>query len=127
MDTEIAMKLQEANRRSEGHNEQLKIVELQISELGRFKEVLDNFESSGEKEVLASIGKGVFVKSEMKEKDFFVDVGAGVFVKKSLENTKEVLEGQTKRLQEMKVQLNSEMERLNSEMQEIISDVQKKD
>jgi prefoldin alpha subunit len=121
MDQEIIMKLQEANIKSEQYSEQLNVISQQIKELDNFREVLEKLDKSDEKEILSSIGKGVFVKSEIKEKTFFVDVGAGVFVRKSLKDTGEVLENQIKRLHEMKFHLSNEMDVMNSEIEKIIN------
>ena len=58
------------------------------------------------------------------KKKLFVDVGSGIFIRKSVQETKEVIDGQLRRLQEMKIQLTSEMTSLNSELEMMIKETQ---
>jgi prefoldin alpha subunit len=120
------LKMQEANQRSQELDQQLKIVEQQIGELESFKGAIETIEGTKENEILASIGKGVYIKSEMKEKELFVDVGSGIFVKKKLPETKNVAEEQVKKLHEMRIQLTLELTTLNSELETLISKAQEK-
>jgi prefoldin alpha subunit len=127
MDTELMMKIQESNQRSQVLDEQLKVVDQQIMELQQFSVAIDDLMNSDEKEILASIGKGVYIKSDMKEKDLFVDVGSGVFVKKKTDETKKVVGNQLSRLNEMKMQLTMELQKINSEVEKLIVEIQKKE
>lgn len=121
------MKIQEANQKSENINQQIEVVDQQTKELKAFKNGLENLGNSEEKEILASIGKGVFIKSEIKEKNLFVDVGAGIFVRKGFEETIKVSEDQIKKLEEMKLQLTYELSILNSELELLIENAGKEE
>lgn len=124
MNDELMHKMQEANQMSQNIEEQLKIVEQQIMELQKFSQTIEALEKNDEKEFLSNVGKGVFMKSEIKDKKLFVDVGSGIFIRKSVQETKEVIDGQLRRLQEMKIQLTSEMTSLNSELEMMIKETQ---
>jgi prefoldin alpha subunit len=126
MDQELMFKIQETNQKSQGMEDQTKVVDQQIRELQGFSLAIDELQNSGEKEILASIGKGVYIKSDMKEKDLFVDVGVGIFVKKDFDETKRVVENQLGRLQELRMQLSIEMNSLNSEVEKLIEEFQRK-
>ncbi len=116
MNQELMMELEELNRHSKDNEERLKIVEQQILELKSFESNLGELESNKNKEVLASLGKGVFIKADLKEEDLFVEVGSGILVKKSLGDSKKIAEHQTKKLLEMKNQLLSENESISERM-----------
>jgi prefoldin alpha subunit len=116
MNQELMMELEELNRHSKDNEERLKIVEQQILELKSFESNLGELESNKNKEVLASLGKGVFIKADLKEEDLFVEVGSGILVKKSLGDSKKIAEHQIKKLLEMKNQLLSENESISERM-----------
>jgi prefoldin alpha subunit len=127
MDQELMMKLEMTHRQSQEIEEKAGIIDKQINELKVFEQSLIGLKDTEEKEMLASLGKGVFVKSDIKDKELFVEVGAGYLVKKSPEETATVLNGQVARLGEMKMQLEMELERVNGELQQMMGELEKKE
>ncbi len=121
MNEKMAYEIQEANEHAKNIEEQLKVVEQQIAELRSFGEGIEFLDKSKENEILASIGKGVFIKSEIKDRKLFVDVGSGIFVRKSIDDAAEISKEQIKRLNEMKIQLISEMNLVNEGLRELVS------
>ena len=107
-------------------DEKLNVVDKEINELEIFELHLKDITSNGKKEILASLGKGVYVKSDMIDSKLLVDVGSNIFVKKTPEQTKEVLSGQIKRLHDMKLILQQTIENMNSEMQKIVKNIEDK-
>ena len=116
MNQELMLELEELNRHSKDNEERVRIVEQQILELQSFEKNLGELETNKNKEILASLGKGIFVKADLKEENLFVEVGSGILVKKSLGDSKKIAEHQIKKLLEMKTQLLSENESLNEKM-----------
>lgn len=114
------MQLNQRYQESRQLEEQLEFIEQQMSELQMFSKSVEEIGKSSEKEILSSIGKGLFVKCEMKEKEFFVDVGAGVVVKKSPDDAIGIIEQQISRLGEIRYQINDNLNGLSSEFQELI-------
>ena len=113
-------------RQSEETEQQLKFVEEQIAELEKFKEGLKNLRESKEKEILANLGKGVYVKSEIKDREkLFVEVGAGVIVKKTPGEAMRVVEEQTARFENARVQISEQLEVFTSELQRMIGEIEK--
>ena len=55
---------------------------MQINEMNSVKETLEMIKSGKETEILANLGKGIFVKADLREKDknLFVNVGKEVIV-----------------------------------------------
>ena len=88
---EILVTLNDTYAESKSLEEKSQIIEQQMIELERFKEVLNDLEKTHDEEILAQIGKGVYAKSKLIDDKFFIEVGAGVFVRKDLEETKEVV------------------------------------
>ena len=72
-------------------------------------------ESTG-KEIYAPVGKGIFVKAKIFSEDLNVDVGNGNFVKKSIPETKELIEEQIKKLEQVKTEMENNLEELGKEV-----------
>lgn len=115
--------LEGLNKQSQENEERLKIVEQQIAELQGFEKNLGELETNKNKEVLASLGKGVFIKADLREEDLFVEVGSGILVKKSLGDSKKIAEQQNKKLLEMKTQLISENESISEKMKKALEKI----
>jgi len=123
MNQELMFELEELNRQSKDNEERLRIVEQQILELKSFENNLEELENNENNEILASLGKGVFIKADLKEENLFVEVGSGILVKKSLGNSKKIAEQQTKKLIEMKNQLLSENESISERMKNALEKI----
>ncbi len=126
MDEENIQILQEKYQESNSLEEQLQIIIQQSNELKLFGESLKELEKRKENEIFASVGKGVYIKSELKERNFFVDVGAGILVKKTPEEAERIIENQVRKLGELKIQLQEMLESLAMEMQDIIRKLEEK-
>lgn len=103
--------------------EQIQIINQQISELEILNSSLNNLEN--EKEILANLGKGIFVKSKIKEKELFVNVGSGIILKKTPEETGKIIKKQIVQLEEIKKNLFNGIEQINRELQDLIIKAQK--
>jgi len=110
---------------SEEAEKKLGVIEEQIHELEHFAKGLDEIKKIGGKEVLASVGKGVFVKAEAKDDGLFVNVGAGVFVKKSAVETKGVIEDQVRKFKHVRIQLMQEIENYACELRLMLEELEK--
>ncbi len=82
--------------------ERLQFIEQQILELWDFEEGLRKLEVSKQHELLAGIGKGVFLKSSSERKELFVDVGSGVIVKKDIHEIIAVIGEQIEKLESLR-------------------------
>lgn len=118
---QIQMFEQEANQL----NEQLKLVDDNISELIELRNSLDELEKSKEKDMLANIGKKIYLPVEIREKELIVEVGNKRFVKKSIKDTKKVIEGQIEKLNSGKTEILNRLENLQHGMQDIIAEIEK--
>ena len=103
--------------------ENIQIVSQQISELNSLKSSLNDL--GEKKEILANLGRGVLLKSEIKDKELFVNIGAGVVLKKSPEDVQKIIENQVKQLEEIKKNLSDGIEQINEQIQNLIIKAQK--
>ena len=124
MDQELLYRLGMMERQAKEVQEKLEIVEKQLTELQEFNVNLSSMQNSDEKEMFASLGKGVFMKTDIKDKDLFVDVGAGVIIKKTPEQTKTTIDQQIKGLIELKIQLTATVESFNAQLQQGMTELQ---
>lgn len=120
MNNEMMARLEEVHYLSKDIEEKLGLVDQELAEMRKFEEAVTELDKTKEKEILASLGKGVYVKSEIKEDKLLIDVGRGVYVKKTTSQAKEIVEGQIKRLIEMRSGLVEQLSMLESEMREMV-------
>ena len=125
IDNELILRLQEAHQQSKDIDEKYQIIEQQISELQKFELTLEELEKNESKEILASLGKEVFIKSDIKDDKLFVDVGSGILLKKSIAEAKKIIEEQSKRINKIKIQLIAEKENLSEKVKSLIEEAEK--
>lgn len=125
MDQELIMKFENVNAQMQELNEQGKIVETQLRELNQFGDSLKAMYENDSDEMLASLGKGVFVKTDIRDKKLFVEVGSGYMVKKTPEAAMDVVKSQIGKLSEMKIQIGERVEVLNEELRKILEKAEK--
>jgi len=104
--------------------EHLGIINQQIAELEEFRESLSSLENSEGKEILSSLGKGVHLKTSIKEDKLFVEVGTGILVRKTPKETAEVIREQLKKLIELKLQFSAQMEQNQLSLQTLVAQIE---
>jgi len=86
----------------------------------------DDLEKSSEgKEILAPIGRGIFTKAKLISEELIVDIGGKNFVTKSIPQTKELIQGQIKKLNEVQRELGENLEQIGGEFNNMIMEAQK--
>ena len=123
MNQELLMQANMMERQIQSIRQNLEFVETQISEFEAFKESIEAFIKSDSKEMFASLGKGIHIKSELKDKNFLVEVGAGVAVKKTPQESLKIIDSQISKFHEAKSQLASQEEMFLGEFQRIIHEL----
>lgn len=104
--------------------QQLQAVEESLSDLNNLNAGLDEIKGSVGKEVLAPLGRGIFVETKLISDSLTVDVGGKTFVKKTVPETKEIIETQVKKLKEIGSELNEKIEEVSEEINKTISETQ---
>jgi len=100
--------------------EQMQMIDQQILEMETLKQSIGEIENGKEKEMMANLGKNVFIKTEIKEKDLLVEVGNKVYVKKNAENTLKIVDNQIGQLRNAKNQVMNGLEEMQGEMQRLV-------
>ncbi|MEX2017378.1 MAG: prefoldin subunit alpha, partial [Candidatus Pacearchaeota archaeon] len=100
--------------------QQLEVIERSIVEMSSLQFGMDEFKDSEGKEILAQIGKNIFLKAKVASEDLIVDIGNGNFVKKDIEGTKKLIGEQTKKLENIRDELNSALDGINQEMTNLV-------
>ena len=112
-------------RQMQETQQHLELVDRELNELQTFSENLGFLSASKEKQIISSLGKGVFIPAELKEKTLLVEIGAGILVKKTPQETQSIIEIQIKKLQEAKSHLLSRLEVFQEELHKIIFEFEK--
>ena len=118
---EYLLNLQMLEEQANQFEEQLKLIDQQISELNKLKEDLAAFEKSNEKEMFAEFGKGIFVKATVDKKEFLVDVGEKIFVKKSSKEISEIINQQIKKFESIKPEISKRVETINLHLDHLVN------
>ena len=86
---------------------------------------MKELDESKEKGMLANLGKGIFIKTDIQDKKLFVDVGNKSFVRKDIPETLKVIEEQLDKMMETKGKIMMKLQELQIEMQKIIEEAEK--
>jgi len=105
--------------------QQINAVEEGIVELDSLNIGLSEINNSEGKEILAPVGRGIFIKSKITSENLIVDVGGRNFVKKSVSETQEIIKKQIEKLEEIKKELAKGLEDIGKEAEKIIGEAQK--
>lgn len=119
---EIILEAHQIEEESQHFQQQLGLIDEHISDMSSFQDALSTFSKENTSEILAPLGRGVFMKAQrMQEEKLFVDVGAGVVVRKSLGETKEIIVEQLSKLSEARLSVISHLAELNSRMIQLVT------
>jgi prefoldin alpha subunit len=121
---ELLFKFSMFERQIRELQQQIEAVERGIVDLNSLNFGLDELIGSKNKEIFAPMGKGIFVKAKLISEELNVDIGSGNFIKKSIPETKELIEEQVKKLEEVRSELENNLEQLGTEVTRMMGDVQ---
>lgn len=124
MNQESVIKFQLMEQESNQLNDQLQIIEHNLNEMLELKASLKEIDKKDVKEILANLGKKIYIPVEIKSKELMVDVGKGHYVKKTIEETIKIIENQLDRFMEGKTQIMARLEELQEEMQELVREIE---
>jgi len=93
------------------YKELLEQVDLNLINIKKTKQDLEEFEKEKSKEILAPLSNGIFVEADLKNKQLYVNIGSDVVVKKSIKETLEII---NKQEQEVIVNKNKILKKIDS-------------
>ena len=102
----------------------LQLIDAQIQELEKFREDLGFLIKSDNKEILSSLGRGVYLKSTIEDKKkLFIEVGSGIIVKKTPEEAQKIIEKQVSYLKQAHLQILSHLESHHNNLNNLIDKI----
>ena len=122
---EILMQLSMLEQQSQELTQQVESANNQISEIEALKLSMEKLKSGKYKEVLSPLGRGVFIKTNVKDDKVFVNVGNKVVIKKSYDEAIKLLDAQIIRVKEIKESFVSDIEEINKKLQNLILEAEK--
>jgi len=129
MKQEQIIQMQALEQEADTLNQQLQLIEQNLSEIKDLGVSLDEIEKKENKEILVNIGKKIYLPVEIKDNNFFVEIGKGNFVKKTNPEAKKIIKEQIKKLglgkEEITKRLNELQQQANDLMQIFIQEGQK--
>ncbi|MDO8623026.1 MAG: prefoldin subunit alpha [archaeon] len=105
--------------------QQLQLIEHGIIELAELNIDLEDLKGKKDKEILAPIGKGIFVKAKLLSEDLIVDIGDRSYVKKDIDQTKKIIERQVEKLENAKKELRNSLVEIDNQVSEMIEQAEK--
>jgi len=121
----IALKFQIFEQQIRAIQEQLQAIEQVIIELGSLNLDLDELINKKDSEILAPVGRGIYANAKLLSEDLLVDIGNKNFVKKTIPETKNILQKQIKKLEDIREKLNEELDKINNELTKVFMEHQK--
>jgi prefoldin alpha subunit len=121
---ELIMQLQYLEQHASQLEQHIQQIDQHIIMIKQLQFGIDDINNSNGKEILAQLGRGMFVKAKLSDHKILSDVGGGNFVPLDSEKAKENLDKQANELQMLKEHLLKEMERLNGQMNDLLIEAQ---
>ncbi|NCN86374.1 prefoldin subunit alpha [archaeon] len=104
--------------------EQLKAVGQAIYDMNVVVSGLTDLKGKTGEEIMAPIGRGIFVKAKLLSEELTVDVGGKNFITKSIDETKGLIEDQVKKLNTMKNEIESSLDKVNEDITKTMQEFQ---
>ena len=112
-DQELIMKFGMFEQQIKQTHQQLQAVEQAILDVNSILVGLDELKGSEGKEILAPIGRGIFLKTKLISEDLLVDVGEKNFVTKDIGSTKKIIGEQIEKLEQAREELENSLNEIN--------------
>ncbi len=121
---ELMFKLQMYEQHINQIQQQQQAVEQGIMDLNDLVNGLEELKGKEGQEILAQIGKGIFVKTKLISEELTVDIGNKNLVTKNIEDTKSLIQEQLEKLDSAKGELNKSLEDINHDMTALVTQFQ---
>ena len=125
MDQQQMMQIQMIEEESSQLNQHLEIINQNIAELEELNSSLIEIDKAEGNEILANLGKRIYIPVEIKDKKLVVEVGKGVFVKKSIKDTTKIIVEQIEKLNLAKDKIGIDLEALNDRVSALMEDYER--
>ncbi len=117
-------KFQEFERQIIHLQDQLSVLNQAIEDMKSVSEGIVNLKGSIGKDIMAPIGRGIFVKAKLSSESLIVDLGAGNFVEKSIDQARELIKQQQIKIEKTRLQTQKDLEKINQQITETMKQFQ---
>lgn len=124
---EAIMKMKMLEEAAEERKQHIETVGKQLEDMTHLKNCLEALENEKNKEILANLGRGVFLNSKVNDNKVFVNVGSKVLVRKTFKEAVEIIDRQISGLSELKASLSEGIDKINHELYHLLEDIQKEE
>ena len=122
---ELMFKLQMFEQQAQQIQQQMQAVGQAVIDMTSLDFGLSELVSKEGKEIMAPVGRGIFVKAKLISEELVVDVGSKNFVTKTIPQTKELIKGQIDKLSEVQGELEKNLRQIGEEFNNMIMEAQK--
>lgn len=123
---EILFKLSLIEQQMQNLHSQLQAVEKRMIELETLRIGLEEFNDSEGKEIIATLGNGIFTKAKIISDKLIVDIGNKNLIKKNVKDTQKLIVKQIEKLKEAKKELNENLEETSKDAEKMINGFKEK-
>jgi len=124
---ELIYQLSILQQQAQQIQEQLQLVEQNVSDLSSISNGLNELKGKKDSEMLAPLGRGIFVKAKILSEELTVDIGKKNFVKKSIPETQEIILLQIDKIAQIKERLLDELDKINNQLLTLINTAERDD
>jgi len=124
MDQEQIMQFQMMQEEANKFSQQLQMIESNLKEIEEIQNGLSEIEKKETIEILANIGKKIYIPVEIKDKNLIIEVGNKKFVKKSITETKELIKEQIVKLNSARQEITQRLEQLQEEAGRLMMEIE---
>ncbi len=121
---EMIFRLQLMEQQMQQLQQQMEAVVRGIGELESLDLGLDEIPKSTGKEILAQVGKGIYVKAKVISEELTVNVGENNFVNRSVPEAKKMIQDQILKLKDVERELKENLEAANGEFMGMVQEYQ---
>lgn len=125
MNQEKILQMQIIEQEFNQFSQQLELIDQNILEMQELKRSLAEVEKDNSKEILASLGRGIYIPVEIKDKKLIVEIGKKNLIKKTIPETINLIEEQINKLSIGKESIRRKLEDLQDEIENIASEDEK--
>ena len=119
---EYLIKLQMLEQQANQFGEQLKVIEQQVHELNSLKDSIGKLNDSKGGEMFSEVGKGIYIKGELKNKEMLVDVGHKILVPKTVDEIEKIVGDQVSKFEEIKKEISTNVDHINQELDKVMKE-----
>lgn len=120
---EIAIKMHMLEQQAGNIQQQIQAVEQAKNDLKELNSGIKNLKGAVGKEILAQIGRGIFVKAKLLSEELIVDIGNKNLVSKKIEETTKLIDEQLEKLGLAEKELENNMQDISQKAEKILSEI----